>query len=212
MTGVQTCALPIFERWTRYFTNFGSLELSDKNRIRYSDYINSLASTGLEVNLNGSDLDGNLDDGSRLSLTFNPNRSSFDGSARLYGRWCGAKAGVEFPNGCSFAGKWKVRIGGQECDMTMKRVMNRVSGSFCSGEKLRTFTARGENVSFDGRISRLIAEFDNNPSDYRSFTITIEAYDGNQFKGSIANASGPSSKWCGWREGNALPKPSDCGL
>ncbi len=200
------------ERWTRYITNFGSLELSDRNRVRYSDYINSLVSTGLEVNLSGGVLDGNLEDGSRLSLEFGANRASFDGSARLYGRWCGAQSGVEFPNGCSFAGKWLVRIGGQECEMTMKRIGNRVSGALCSGEKLRRFTARNDNVAFDGRISRLIADFDDNPPDYRSFTITIEAYDGNQFKGSIANASGPSSKWCGWRENQTPPKAVDCGL
>ena len=162
--------------------------------------------------MSGTGLDGNLEDGSRLTLEFNADRTAFDGTARLYGRWCGAQAGVKFPEGCSFAGKWFVRIGGQTCEMEMTRIGERVSGSLCSGEKLRRFTAKTDNVSFDGRISRLIVRFDDNSPDYRSFTITIEAYDGNQFKGSIANASGSSSKWCGWRENQAQPKASDCGL
>jgi eukaryotic-like serine/threonine-protein kinase len=196
------------EVFTRYFTNFGWLEVGNMNRIRYQDYIYDLSSSGLEIEASDNQIQGEIEGGGRLFLEFGAGRNTFDGSTRLNGRWCGAKPGVEFPDGCSFAGKWKVWINGKTCDMEMNRIGNRVSGSLCTGENRRVFKS-SEDISFNGNVSRLIAEFETNP-EFKNFTITITGYDGNQFKGSIASvASNRSPQWCGWRENQ--PKPQDCG-
>ena len=155
------------------------------NRIRYQDYIYDLSSSGLEIEASDNQIQGEIEGGGRLFLEFGAGRNTFDGSTRLNGRWCGAKPGVEFPDGCSFAGKWKVWINGKTCDMEMNRIGNRVSGSLCTGENRRVFKS-SEDISFNGNVSRLIAEFETNP-EFKNFTITITGYDGNQFKGSIAS-------------------------
>ncbi len=206
VVGPPPPAAPV-ERFTRYDTNFGTLEVGDQDHIRYTDYISNLSSTGLEVTNEGKNLYGQLEGGSPLNLEFDASKASFGGSASKYGTWCGAREGTEFPDGCSFAGKWNVLLDGQKCTMEAKRVGNRVTGSVCTGEKLRRF--RTESLRFEGNVLRLIGIFDTNP-DYKSFTIIIEGYFGGQFKGSIASvASNRSPQWCGWRDNQAIPQ--DCG-
>ena len=124
--------------------------------------------------------------------------SFVDGDSR---RWCGARAGAPFPNGCSFAGAWANRINdGSPCTMTLVRVNLQVTGSYCAGAVDGTITAHA------GEPERVMLEGTWTVSDHPPGTFTLYAlgYDARQFQGNwIGDAL---NEWCGWRDGSAAPE------
>ncbi len=191
------------EQWSRYFTNFGFLELSSFDRMRYTNNFTNERSDPSKVVITDKRL--YTEDGSINLRLSDSQRATFSGTA-TDGRWCGALANVPFPDDCGFSGKWTVRINGVECTLEAKQVNNVVTGTMCDGENLRRFSG---SITIRNNRTELYAPFTANPN-YQHLQIYIDGYESNQFRGTIGVSAGLTGiNWCGWREGQS--KPTDCG-
>lgn len=111
-------------------------------------------------------------------------------------KWCGAKPGQNFPNGCSYAGTWNAKLTSfPNCPMTLQRRDNIVTGNYCNG------TLVG-NVTYSGEETVLTGNWDTGSStgDIKFF---LESFNALKFRGNYNT----DFEWCGWRNGQSAPAP-----
>lgn len=149
------------------------------------------------------------DDGLPFSWTLSPDLKTFNGINGNGGRWCGAKAGTAFAEGCSFSGVWTSASPGlsnekqqNDCEIKLVRTDNTVTGTYCNGDLEGKFEYKNGQAIYSGQFKKK----GGNAGKFLFVLINLESQ---QFIGSASRADGGGGKeWCGWRVG--LTKPDPC--
>lgn len=111
-------------------------------------------------------------------------------------KWCGARPGQNFPNGCSYAGSWNAKLSSfPNCPMTLQRHDNIITGNYCNGTIQGTLAYNGETTVATGNWDT--------GSNIGNFNFFLDGFNALQFSGNY----GSSSEWCGWRSGQSVPVP-----
>lgn len=182
--------------------NFGTMNLSQSGNSVTGTYRNDFAGTSGTItgNVSGNTLSGTWSiSGGSGSLQFTlGGAGNTDGNWNTSYKWCGAKPGVNFPAGCSFAGSWTNNVAGNaSCPMTLTRRDNTVSGTYCNG------TVSG-TISYGGNETILTGAWLAGTSG--SFKFHLAGYNATTFQGNWG--TDPAAHyWCGWRSGAAPPSP-----
>jgi hypothetical protein len=194
-----------------WYLNFGTMSITQTGTSAAMTYNNQLETLNgtLSGSFAGNIFTGTYGTGKTATLIFNDATNTFDGTWQTTvpssGKWCGAKTGYNFPDGCSFAGKWDERmmgdfIGSDGCHpgnqtLVITRKNTSVSGQFCVG----TFTG---TISYSGGYNILSGTFLSQGGGGGDLTWYSSGYSATTFKG---NYSSGWRGWCGWRSGVAEP-------
>lgn len=182
--------------------NFGTMNLTQSGNTVTGTYYNAFGSAAGTVagNVSGNTLTGTwtLGGGSgTFQFTLSGDGKRFDGNWNGTEKWCGARPGENFPNGCSFAGNWNAKLSGfPNCPMTLRRRDNTITGTYCNG------TVQGTITYMSGAITVASGSWDTGGST-GPFTWYLMGYNGRQFNGNYNT----SFEWCGWRSGASEPSP-----
>ncbi|MBI3914055.1 MAG: winged helix-turn-helix transcriptional regulator [Chloroflexi bacterium] len=191
-----------------WYHNFGELRLEQRGTTVSGIFVDEFrdAKENLFGTLTGRILQGKTDTAS-FTWTLDEKVNTFDGtysgSASNFRAVnnCGARAGIEFAAGCSFAGAWINRVAdNSNCAMTLKRIDRKVSGTYCNGEVEGTLQsdAKSNETLLSGEWStgglRLFGA-------RGSFRFYLPGYDALQFSGNYNN----TFEWCGWRVNSRPP-------
>jgi hypothetical protein len=129
-----------------------------------------------------------------LNLVGGGNR--IDGKWNDTYKWCGARPGQNFPNGCSYAGSWNAKLTSfPNCAMTLQRRDNIITGNYCNG------TIQG-TISYDGDTTVATGNWDTGGA-IGNFAFYLESFNALKFRGNYDS----SFEWCGWRNGQSAPAP-----
>jgi hypothetical protein len=196
-----------------WFTNFGTLDIVQNGRDVTGTYYNGfLTTTGsITGSVSGDHLSGSLPGSPdpKIDLTLGSGGLTFDGQriggGTQSGKWCGAKPGHHFPNGCSFSGQWMIlrEPANADCDtspLTLVRQDETVSGEYCNNRPIMgtiKYNAGGETI-LQGTL------LNQDGSGTKPLTFFLVDLNGNQFQG---NWDG-TWEFCGWRSG--LSQPTYC--
>ena len=191
-----------------WYHNFGQMRLMQTGSRVSGTYNNAFtgASGFIEGSVAGNGFTGQWTSrgaSGPIEWRANPDNQTFDGF--LHGgadnRWCGARPGIAFPEGCSFAGAWIDQvIDRSDCPMTLRRVNLTVTGTYCNGSisGVITFAPGAPVTLLDGTWTV-------SGSPPGAFRLYLLGYDGRQFQGNWMG-DGPN-QWCGWRAGALEPSP-----
>ena len=121
-----------------WFTNLGPLHITQTGNVVSGTYHNALddGDGTIAGTVTGRTLTGTYSIGGSGTIEFNltPDGNQFDGNWDGSNKWCGARPGQSFADGCSFAGAWTNRLAGNDnCNLSLTRKDNSASGSYCSG-------------------------------------------------------------------------------
>ncbi len=130
-----------------------------------------------------------------LNLIGGGNR--IDGNWNGTQKWCGARPSQNFPNGCSYAGAWRAKVGNvfPNCAMTLQRHDNIITGNYCNG------TLQGV-ITYNGTDTVATGNWDTGSS-IGAFTFFLDGFNALHFRGNYDGAF----QWCGWRDGQTAPTP-----
>jgi hypothetical protein len=188
----------------QWATNFGTMTLTHNGNNLQGTFHNGFDNS--DGSLTGS-VSGNVFNGSwlgngsgALQMTLAGDGNTLDGRRNGLNKWCGARAGVPFQPGCSFAGDWMTQTGpGNQFPLSLVRVGITVTGAytFPSG----TGTVAG-TITYNGTgDAQLDGTWNQPPYGTGSFRHFLLSWDALQFQG---NSQG-SLPWCGWRPGGSPP-------
>ena len=186
-----------------WYHNFGTANLTQSGTSVTGTYVNGFSGTSGTVSgsVSGNVLTGTWSIGGGsgdIKWTLSSSGNTFDGTWNGSTKWCGAKAGKEFPDGCSFQGSWNNRVSTfYPCAMSLKRKDTTVSGTYCNGTVTGSLSYSGSNAVVNGTWSA------NGSSGSIKF-YAIGGYDAKQFNGNYNT----SYRWCGWRSSST--EPSTC--
>jgi len=184
--------------------NFGTMNLSQTGNSVTGTYQNAfLGSSGtIAGSVSGDTLTGAwsiFGNSGSLQFTLGGGGDAFDGNWNTSYKWCGAKPGVKFLAGCSFAGVWINDVAGNSnCPMDLDRRDNTVSGTYCNGTVSGTISYMPSGTKLTGTWS--------SGGNSGPFTFYLEGYEAKTFQGNW----GPNQAqhyWCGWRFGKSQPSP-----
>jgi hypothetical protein len=186
-----------------WYHNFGTINLSQSGTnitgTNVNDYLDRWETIAGTVSSNGV-VNGTWSWGG-ASGTFvwalQPG-DTFGGNWNGTNKWCGARSGVAFPVGCSFAGSWTTRIPNNlNCSMNLTRMDASVSGTYCNGSLSGRIRSGSNNETIlEGTWS--IPGGSSGP-----LRFYLLGYAALQFQGNYNTSYG----WCGYRSGAAPPSP-----
>ena len=201
---IVTIAAPAGNFAGAWFHNFGTLSITQSGSSVTGAYNNGFTgqSGTIAGTVTGNTLTGTYSIGGgsgSIQFILGGGSSTFDGNWNGTQKWCGAKAGVAFPAGCSFAGTWTPKIpSNPNCSMSLTRTDNTVSGSYCNG------TVNGTVTYGSPTDTILTGTWQTGSSGALKFYLL--GYGGIQFQGDYEPGA---IDWCGWRGGASAPSP--CG-
>jgi hypothetical protein len=181
--------------------NFGTMNITQNGSNVNGTYLNQFTGVNgtLDGSVSGNVLNGTWHEGATqgtVQLTLAAAGNTFSGVWNGVNPWCGAKPGVAFPDGCSFAGDWTTNVGaGPTCEMHLIRTDSAVTGTYCNGTLSGT-------VSYAGGTTLLNGTWLTGASGTLRFYLL--GYDARQFQGNWNGAQ----PWCGARSGQ--PQPGLC--
>ena len=194
---------PGVSNWTgTWVHNFGMMTLNQSGSNITGTYHNAFSNGDGTVQ---GTVSGNVFDGTwfifggsgSIHWVLSPDGQTFDGNWNGSSAWCGARSGVNFPAGCSFAGTWTNYVAGNSnCSMNLTRHDNSVTGTYCNGSISGT-------VSYTGSGSVTILTGTWNSGGTGTFTFYLLDYNAMQFQGNWD----PDNYWCGWRSSTVMPSP-----
>jgi len=137
-----------------------------------------------------------------ISWSMSKDGKTLDGKLGISSwKFCGARPGAPFPDGCTFAGTWTSSVAGDSnCIMNLQRVDMTVHGTYCHGTMSGTieyYTAT--------RTTLLRGTWVDGNKNIGSFTLYLYG-DGLQFQG---NWGKKGLAWCGKRSGVEFPSPCE---
>lgn len=190
----------------QWIMNFGSISIVQSGNAVAGTYQNSFAGDNgtIEGTISGSTLNGTLDGGDQsFKLTITGDGKRLDGNGEGV-KWCGARPGSNFADGCSFAGKWKILIGSATCNMTLQRHDDKVTGNYSGGDCTGAVGNVNGTVSYPGgnRTTLNGTYKRNNTED--SLIWILNGYTALSFRGSHEPGT---EAWCGWRQDTEPPDP-----
>jgi hypothetical protein len=189
----------------QWVTNFGTMTLTHNGNKLTGNFRNGFDNSNgtLDGTVTGNAFTGTwIGNGAgSLQMTLAGDKNTLDGQRNGTDKWCGARPGVAFQPGCSFAGTWNTTVGFPVA-MEMTRTDTTVTGIF-------TFTFGG---SFTGNVTgtltypgtaaetRLDGTFRTSANSTGPFQYFLLGFNALQFQG---NTNG--SAWCGERPGQPVP-------
>jgi hypothetical protein len=180
--------------------NFGTMNITQNGSTITGTYLNQFTGVNgtLDGSVSGKVLTGawhELGNQGTVQLTMGEGDKTFTGVWNGVNPWCGAKPGVAFPDGCSFAGDWTTDVGGgPNCQMRLTRTDTAVTGTYCNGTLSGT-------VSYGAGAAILNGTWQTGASGTLRFYLT--GYNALQFRGNWNGAI----QWCGARNGQPPPVP-----
>lgn len=178
--------------------NFGTMSLTQNGASVAGTYTNEFSNIvgTVEGTVTGNKLVGEWHAGGNgtIEFTLSNDGKRFSGNWNGTQKWCGARAGEQFPDGCSFQGAWTSDYGEGDCGMTLVRQDNQVTGSYCIGTITGTYGYENGQAVVTGTYSNIASV--TGPLKFFLF-----GYNGLQFNG---NYNG-TNEWCGWRESSSKP-------
>ncbi|MGB8643755.1 MAG: NBR1-Ig-like domain-containing protein [Anaerolineae bacterium] len=187
-----------------WFVNLGTMNLAQNGSSvngTFSDQLRGVTGS-VAGNVSGNVLDGtwtnNLSQTGPVHWVVNGNQLNGYWNGNTGNKWCGARSGSEFPNGCSFDGHWNM-LSGFVCSpttMDLRRVDMTVTGNFCGN-----LTISG-NLTFASNVTILTGNWTNPGLGGGPFTFYLSGYSALQFSGHSS-----SNPWCGWRNNSSQPIP-----
>jgi hypothetical protein len=207
----------------KWYHNFGSLELTQVGNKITGTFTDALTnkSSPLEASLDGVVLRGTYNNGQAFAWNLSPDLKTFNGVTSNGLRWCGAKEGVSFAEGCSFSGTWisaSRALGGRgsgnvdpdNCQIKLTRVDNTVKGTYCNGELLGRFEYKNGRAVFSGELKKTGGTLPAPGTPPVKFFFLLTSIESQQFSGSATSGDGKNSQaWCGWRSGLTKPEPCE---
>ncbi len=183
--------------------NFGDMNLTQTGANVTGTFTNAFEGSGtVSGTVSGNTLTGSWSISGKsgsFSWTLNTGGQTFNGDYDRSSKWCGARAGVVFPNGCSFAGHWNTNLPGV-CTgmMNLTQVGTTVTGSYCGG------AIDGGVISYTNGFAVLNATWHTSTSGpLQLFLIPTSS---TQFQGNWST----TNAWCGWRDGVPAVSDSNC--
>jgi len=180
--------------------NFGTMDITQVGSSVTGTYHNSFDGGNGTVagNVAGNTLTGTYQKNQShpIQFTLGAGGNTFDGNWDGSNQWCGARTGVAFPSGCSFSGAWINHVAGNSnCSMTLTRVDNSVTGTYCNG------TVSGSITYSDlPNETILTGVYGGGPGTLKFY---LKDYNGDKFDGNWNT----TQYWCGWRSGSSEPAP-----
>lgn len=181
--------------------NFGNMNLTQNGNVVSGTYNQLFYGTSGTIagTVTGNKLTGTWSisgNNGTVELNLIGGGNRIDGSWNGTYKWCGARPGQNFPNGCSFAGAWKAKLSAfPSCDMTLQRHDNIITGNYCNG------TIQGV-ISYDGDKTVATGNYDTGGG-IGNFAFYLESFNALKFRGNYDGAF----DWCGWRDGQSAPAP-----
>ncbi len=195
--------VPVANFGGHWIHNFGTMDITQSGSSVTGTYHNSFTGGNGTVagTVSGNTLNGTWTIGGSgtLQFTLGGGGNTFDGNWSGSNQWCGARSGVAFPGGCSYAGSWTNHVAGNSnCSMTLTRVDNTVTGTYCNS------TVSG-TVSYTGSSSETILNgvWGGGPGTFKFYLL---GYNGDRFQGNWG-VTPATHYWCGWRSGSSEPSP-----
>jgi len=192
-----------------WYHNVGTMELKQQGNHVFGTFHEDIAGVKWAI-------EGTVSDGIFIgALSFKPNApkapiswsmskdgKTLDGKLGISSwKFCGARPGAPFPDGCTFAGTWTSSVAGDSnCIMNLQRVDMTVHGTYCHGTMSGTieyYTAT--------RTTLLRGTWVDGNKNIGSFTLYLYG-DGLQFQG---NWGKKGLAWCGKRSGVEFPSPCE---
>lgn len=196
-----TVNAPVGDFSGNWLHNFGTLSITQNGASVTGTYFNAFTGGNGTVagTVVGNHLTGTWQIGGSgtLEFTLSGDGKRFNGTWNGTNKWCGARPGENFPNGCSFQGNWISDYGEGDCPMTLNRKDNSITGSYCIGTVSGTLSYEGSQAVVSGTYSNIY-------SVSNTFKFYLFGYNGLQFNG---NFNG-TTEWCGWRSSSS--KPGTC--
>ena len=187
--------------------NFGTMDLTQNGTSMTGTYHNSFDGGNGTVagSVSGNSLTGTYQKASSgsISWTLSSNGNTFDGNWGGSNKWCGAKSGTAFPDGCAFGGKWNINIptycpaGNASSVMQLTQTDTLVTGTYCNG------TLSGA-ISYSGGQALVSGTFQASGGGAGNLTFYLNGYSSTQFQGNFSSGTGT---WCGWRDSSSQPSP-----
>ncbi len=187
----------------QWITNFGTLNITQSGSTATGTYLNAFdgGSGTVAGVVTGSTLTGTYQKATSgtIQFTLGASGNTFDGNWAGTGlgtnKWCGARPGVAFPAGCSFAGAWNIKVDSNTCaTMNLTRIDNTVTGTYCDG----VLTGA---VTYSGAANESVLTGTWTRGGTGALKFYLLDYGGLQFQGDWNT----TNKWCGWRSGSAEP-------
>lgn len=180
--------------------NFGTMSITQNGNTVSGTYQNSFdGESGVLAGIvSGNVLTGTFTKNETLPIEFTLSNDGkrFTGNWNGSNSWCGARPGANFPNGCSYAGKFVTDNGdNSNCEMSLVRKDDHVTGTFCDG------TLEGD-ITYNADRTILMGQSLSNGNS-QSLTYYLFGYNALQFNGNW----GSTNQWCGWRESMSAPEP-----
>jgi hypothetical protein len=198
----------------KWYHNFGSLELTQVGNKVTGTFTDALTNktTPLEASLDGVVLRGTYNNGQAFAWNMSADLKTFNGVTANGLRWCGAKEGTPFVEGCSFSGTWVSASPGlkgrdstvdeNNCQIKLTRVDNIVKGTYCNGDLVGKFEYKNNQALFSGEFKK------KDGSSAGKFYFLLSNIEAQQFIGNASSLDGRRSfEWCGWRLGLTKPQP-----
>lgn len=194
-----------------WYHNFGTLELIQTGNKITGTFTDALTkkSSKLEASLDGTLLRGTYNNGQAFTWTLSSDLKTFNGITAEGQRWCGAKQGTAFGDGCSFTGTWTSASPGlgrtkqDNCEIKLVRTDNAVKGTYCNGELVGRFDYKNNQAVYSGQFKKADGSSGGN------FYFVLLNIESQQFVGNASSLDGSRMfEWCGWRKG--LNKPTPC--
>jgi hypothetical protein len=186
-----------------WYHNFGKMNLTQVGNNVTGTYANGFSGGNGSIAgiVEGNTLTGTYTIGGSgpIEFTLSADGKRFDGTWGASNKWCGARDGEFFPNGCSYQGNFTSDYGDGNCPMTLQRKDNNVTGSYCIGNVTGT-------ISFDGNFTVLTGTYNNLIPGSGPFKFFLAGYNGLRFQGNYNNGGG---EWCGWRASSSKPSPCE---
>jgi hypothetical protein len=205
----------------KWYHNFGSLELVQVGNKVTGTFTDALTnkSSKLEASLDGVVLRGTYNNGQAFVWNMSADLKTFNGVTTNGSRWCGAREGTPFAEGCSFSGTWvsaspglrgrDSNVDANNCQIKLTRVDNTVKGTYCNGDLLGKFEYKNGQAVFSGELKKTGGKPPPPGTPPTKFFFLLTSIEAQQFIGNATSADGKKSEeWCGWRDG--LSKPNPC--
>lgn len=186
-----------------WVTNFGSMDLvsngTDVTGLYYDAFLDE--NKPVSGTVSGNILDGTFPEGT-VHWVLDGSGNTFDGNFNGWLKWCGAREGVPFPTGCSFAGSWMTGHDSENayCNMELTLIDTIVTGTACNDSINGAVTYW---LSSDGPITILSGYYYQSSGPSLRIHFYLLGQNALQFQGNYDNFY----PWCGARTDQQLPTP-----